>query len=108
MTPLPTIASIQHKVAERYRVRVSSLREPRPLGTGRVGRNTRRINRARQVAMCLATRLTDHSLNRIGYFHGDRDHSTVIHACRVVEKRRRKDRRLHNALRLITLELVRK
>jgi chromosomal replication initiator protein len=58
--------------------------------------------------MCLATRLTDHSIGRIGHYFGGRDHSTVIHACRVVEKRCRRDRRLRNRLRRITLELIRR
>jgi chromosomal replication initiator protein len=106
VTPLPTIASIQKATAARYRVSVSSMREPRPSGRART--NTRRVCRARQVAMCLSARLTDHSLVRIGHFFGGRDHSTVIHACREVEKRRAKDQRLHNAMRRITLELVRR
>jgi chromosomal replication initiator protein len=103
MTPLPTVFEIQRIVSRASRVRVSSLRAP----FGCV-RNGRRIARARQLSMCLAARLTDHSLNRIGHFHGRRDHSTVVHACRVVERRCRRDARLRNRMRRLTLELIRR
>ena len=41
----------------------------------------------RQEAMYLAKKLTPLSLPNIGHLFGNRDHSTVIHACRQVEKR---------------------
>jgi len=47
----------------------------------------REIVRARQIAMYLAKRLTDHSLKTIGLHFGGRDHSTVIHANNTVEDR---------------------
>jgi chromosomal replication initiator protein len=100
--PLPTISEIQLAVAKSSRVRVDSIRAP--FGARR---NPRRIAWARQLAICLADRLTEHSRSRIGHFFGGRDHSTVWHACQAVEKRRRRDRRLHNRMRRITLELVR-
>lgn len=101
-TPLPTIAMIQRAVAEQYRVRPVTMREPRAEGN-----NPRRVSRARQVAMTLAVRMTDHSLSRIGHFFGGRDHTTVIYACQTVEQRRSKDRRLHNTMRRLTLNLLR-
>jgi chromosomal replication initiator protein len=97
------VADIQTAVAKRYRIRPSRMKEPDALGSRK-----RRVARARQVAMSLSVQLTDHSLVRIGHFFGGRDHSTVIYACREVEKRRRKDRRIHNRMRAITLELLRK
>ncbi len=41
---------------------------------------------ARQVAMYLAKECTDSSLKTIGLHFGGRDHSTVIHAIRLIEK----------------------
>jgi chromosomal replication initiator protein len=40
----------------------------------------------RQFAMLLARRHSGKSLEQIGKFFGDRDHSTVIHACRRLER----------------------
>lgn len=41
----------------------------------------------RQVAMYLTRKLTKRSLPAIGKAFGDRDHTTVIHAIRAVERR---------------------
>jgi chromosomal replication initiator protein len=41
----------------------------------------------RQVAMFLCRRLTQNSLAEIGQKFGGRDHGTVLHACRLVERR---------------------
>ncbi len=46
---------------------------------------------ARQVVMFLGRELTDLSLLSIGQHIGGRDHTTVIHACRQVEKRMKND-----------------
>jgi len=40
----------------------------------------------RQCAMLLARDLTGKSLAQIGKFFGDRDHSTVVHACRRLQE----------------------
>lgn len=95
------INDIQNAVARQYRVLPSRMKQPDGQGSRK-----RRIARARQVAMCLSVQLTDHSLVRIGHYFGGRDHSTVIHACRAVEQRRRKDGRIHRRLRALTLELA--
>jgi len=49
-------------------------------------RRTRSLARARQVGMSLAKELTDHSLPEIGHAFGGRDHTTVLHACRVIRE----------------------
>jgi len=46
---------------------------------------------ARQVAMYLARELTDASLVNIGLHFAGRDHSTVIHACRTIERKKEED-----------------
>lgn len=100
-----TIASIQRTVAREYRVPLRSMREPDGLGARKPGRS-----HPRQVAMAMAALLTEHSLNRIGYYFGGRDHSTVIYATRAVHERRvkggRAGRKIHKTMRRVTLELV--
>jgi chromosomal replication initiator protein len=49
-------------------------------------RKAQRVARPRQIAMFLAKELTSRSLPVIGHAF-DRDHTTVMHACRVVELR---------------------
>jgi chromosomal replication initiator protein len=44
------------------------------------------LARPRMLAMALAKELTEHSLPEIGDQFGGRDHTTVLHACRVVRE----------------------
>ncbi|MBT5831481.1 MAG: chromosomal replication initiator protein DnaA, partial [Candidatus Latescibacteria bacterium] len=46
---------------------------------------------ARHVSMYLSKSLTGAPLKAIGVQFGNRDHTTVIHACRSVEKKLSKD-----------------
>jgi chromosomal replication initiator protein len=98
----PLVADIKRAVAKRYRVPLATMSAP----SGSFHR--RRYAWPRQVAILLSTRLTEHSYVRIGQFFGGRDHSTIIYACQAVEERRRKNPRLHNSLRRLTLELIRR
>jgi chromosomal replication initiator protein len=50
-------------------------------------KKTQNIAQARQAAMYLSRTLTKKSLKAIGDEFGGRDHSTVIHACNLIEKR---------------------
>ena len=72
-----TIQSIQKEVALHFDVRIAEM-------TAR-GRKAD-IAFARQVAMYLSRTMTDHSLVEIGRAFG-RDHGTIIHAVRKVERR---------------------
>ena len=69
---------VQKKVAEYFDLRLADL-------NGR--RRTKQIAAPRQIAMFLARELTDASLKDIGYAFGGRDHGTVIHACKQVNKK---------------------
>lgn len=74
--PYITIASIIAEVCDYYGV------TPREI----CSKSRRRpIVRYRQMACYLAKRLTIRSYPEIGRKIGDRDHSTVIHACRVID-----------------------
>jgi chromosomal replication initiator protein len=55
------------------------------------GRGTKEVAQARQLAMFLMKELTSASLKTIGQRFGGRDHSTVVHAIKTIEKAMGKD-----------------
>jgi len=55
------------------------------------GRGTKEVAQARQLAMFLMKELTSASLKTIGQRFGGRDHSTVVHAIKTIEKAIEKD-----------------
>jgi len=67
------IEDIQRKTAEFYKLEVRDLHSKE---------RSRRVARPRQVAMYLSRELTMRSLPEIGRRFGNRDHTTVLHACR--------------------------
>jgi chromosomal replication initiator protein len=81
---LVTVENIQKMVAEYFKIRVADLLSKR---------RNRSITRPRQIAMALSKELTKHSLPEIGDAFGGRDHTTVLHACRVVKDLRDSDAR---------------
>lgn len=81
---LVSIENIQKMVAEYFKIRVADLLSKR---------RNRSITRPRQMAMALSKELTKHSLPEIGDAFGGRDHTTVLHACRVVKDLRDSDTR---------------
>ena len=74
---LVTIENIQKTVAEYYKMKVADLLSKR---------RNRSVARPRQMAMALAKELTNHSLPEIGDAFGGRDHTTVLHACRMINE----------------------
>src|SRR5271166_3438066 len=77
-----TIEQIQKTVAEHFEVRPADM-------TGK--RRTANIVFPRQVAMYLARRHTKASLQQIGETFGRRDHGTVLHACKTVSVRMKRE-----------------
>jgi len=73
---------IQKTVCEYYGLKPQEIKAKK---------RTRDIAFPRQVAMYLCKTLTDSSLSDIGKSFGGKDHSTVIHACKLIEKRRKDD-----------------
>src|SRR5262245_31964791 len=94
---LVTVENIQKTVAEYFKIRVADLLSKR---------RSRSITRPRQVAMALSKELTNHSLPEIGDAFGGRDHTTVLHACRVIKELRETQTRMNedylNLLRTLT------
>lgn len=78
------------------------LRRPELIGRKR----SRSVSHPRQVGMYLARRLTPMSLEEIGLHFGGRDHSTVLHAERVIEKSRRTDEQTAETLSTLTRQLL--
>src|SRR5512147_2053998 len=73
---------VQKIVAESYGVKIADLKSKR---------RTKAVVLPRQVAMYLCRTLAGSSLPEIGNFFGGKDHSTVIHACKVIEDKKEKD-----------------
>jgi len=94
---LITIENIQKTVCEYYKIRMAELLSKR---------RPRSIARPRQMAMALCKELTQHSLPEIGDAFGGRDHTTVLHACRTIDRLCETDGRLREdkvkLLRLLT------
>jgi len=74
---LISVDNIQRTVAEYYKIKMTDMISKR---------RNRSIARPRQMAMCLSKDLTNHSLPEIGTMYGDRDHTTVLHACRTINE----------------------
>jgi chromosomal replication initiator protein len=85
-----TIDEIQRRVSEHYKIRQAEMVS---------ARRAREVARPRQVAMYLAKQLTPRSLPEIGRKFGGRDHTTVIHAVRQIERLRGCDTDIDNDVR---------
>jgi chromosomal replication initiator protein len=81
-----SVDGIQKTVAEYFKLKISDMHSKK---------RSRNIARPRQVAMCLAKDLTPMSLPEIGEAFGNRDHTTVLHACRTISTLRKKDSALN-------------
>lgn len=79
-----------------------SVRLPELIGRKR----SRSLSYPRQLGMYLARKLTPLSLEEIGGYFGGRDHSTVLHAERVIEADRRHDSETAETLSLLTRQLL--
>ena len=91
-----SIDDIQTRVSDHYRIRKAEMTS---------ARRAREVARPRQVAMYLAKQLTPRSLPEIGRKFGGRDHTTVIHAVKTIEKLRAADAELDADLALLTRQL---
>ncbi|MBI3903914.1 MAG: chromosomal replication initiator protein DnaA [Nitrosomonadales bacterium] len=91
-----SIENIQKTVADFYRIKISDLLSKK---------RTRIIARPRQIAMCLARELTPLSLPEIGIAFGDRDHTTVMYACKIVENLRNSDTAFNTDFNLLNQTL---
>ncbi len=93
-----TIDQIQKKVAEHFNLRLTDMTSKR---------RTANIAFPRQVAMYLARRHTKASLDQIGETFGGRDHGTVLHACKIVSVRMKKEDQVRQAIVRLDTQLDR-
>ncbi|GAB5488943.1 MAG: chromosomal replication initiator protein DnaA [Parasphingorhabdus sp.] len=91
-----TIDEIQRTVCEYYRLERNEMSSKR---------RARAVARPRQVAMYLAKVMTPRSYPEIGRKFGGRDHSTVIHAVKLVEQLRGEDSEMDNDVRMLLRQL---
>jgi len=91
-----SIDSIQKTVASFYNISVSDLKSSKKLKIYAL---------PRQIAMYLCRTMTPSSFPEIGEKFGGKDHSTVIHAFRQIEKKLTEDRELKDAIENIRSQL---
>jgi chromosomal replication initiator protein len=77
-----TVENIQKTICDYFNVRVADLKAKR---------RTKNIALPRQVAMYLCRKYTETSFPAIGDKFGGRDHSTVIHASKTIERKIKED-----------------
>lgn len=91
-----TIDEIIKKVSEFYGV------EPNSINTRS---RKREVVQVRQVAMFLAKKYLDMSTSKIGQYIGNRDHATVLHACKAVTNLAETDKQFRCELNQIEISL---
>jgi chromosomal replication initiator protein len=92
----PTVERITRRVGAFFRVEPKQLQSRQRYAT---------IMLPRQLSMYLARQLTELSLGQIGQYFGGRDHTTVLHACRKVERALTTDALLSGTLRQLEADL---
>lgn len=88
-----TIDEIQRKVAEHYNIKISDMSSEKRM---------RSIARPRQVAMYLAKSFTSKSFVEIGRKFGGKDHTTVMHALKTIEKLKQSDAEISEDLHILS------
>ncbi|WP_053226603.1 chromosomal replication initiator protein DnaA [Solirubrobacter soli] len=91
-----TVQEIQEQTCEAFGITMDAL-----LSSSRA----QPVAFARQVAMYLSRELTDVSLPAIGRAFGNRNHTTVMHACKRTAERIATDKEAYEAVRKLTREL---
>lgn len=92
----PDVKTIQRAVSQHFGIPVETLKAKTRIS---------RVVRARQVAIYITRELTDSSLVQIGKNFGGRDHSTILHACKKIERELQNDPTLGRKLEAIREDL---
>ncbi len=93
-----TVEKIRDVVCEYYNLSVDAISTKS---------RKREVVQARQIAMYLSKQLTKNSLASIGFAIGQRDHATVLHACKIVNDQMDIDKNFRNSVKEIE-ELLKK
>ncbi|NLE30417.1 MAG: chromosomal replication initiator protein DnaA [Phycisphaerae bacterium] len=92
-----TIDQIVEAVTKQFNVKVTELQSKR---------RNKTLALPRQVCMFLARQMTRWSLEEIGGYFGGRDHSTVLHAAKTIQKTLENDPSLRNTIETIARNLT--
>ena len=84
-----TVENIQKTICDYFNIRLGDLKAKR---------RTQNIALPRQVAMYLCRKYTETSFPAIGDKFGGRDHSTVIHASKTIERKIKEDPHMQNTI----------
>jgi len=88
-----SIEEIQKKVAEHYNIKMSDMSS---------SKRTRSVSRPRQIAMYLSKNLTSKSFIEIGRKFGGKDHTTVMHGLKTIDKLKETDSELAEDLHILS------
>ena len=92
-----SIEDVQKAISEQFQMKVSDLKSKR---------RTKNIVFPRQIAMYLCRELTKASFPEIGETFGGKDHSTVIHSCKQIEKEKEKDIHLKTTIENLIKKII--
>jgi chromosomal replication initiator protein len=92
-----TVEEIIKKVSSHFNIKISDIKSPKRL---------KAIVLPRQIAMYISRQLTSCSYPEIGERFGGKDHSTIIHAIRKIEKIMEDDFQLRNTIENIKKEMT--
>jgi len=90
------VEDIQAAVAKRFQIKISDLKSKK---------RTQQLVVPRHIGMYICRELTDLSFPEIGRYFGGRDHSTVIHGCKQIEKDKAEDLHIRTAIQSIIAEM---
>ncbi|MCK5214404.1 MAG: chromosomal replication initiator protein DnaA [Candidatus Omnitrophica bacterium] len=91
-----SIEMIQKSVSDLFHISLSDLKGKR---------RSRNIILPRQIAMFLTRQLTNSSFPEIGNAFGGKDHTTIMHSCRKINKEIQDNRELRNTVEKLTTSL---
>jgi chromosomal replication initiator protein len=84
-----TLDAVQEVVGAKFHIKVSEMKSKR---------RTKALVHPRQVAMFLCREITQQSYPEIARHFGGKDHTTIMHACRQIEKARENNPELQRTL----------
>ncbi len=96
--PSITIEFVQRVVARHFNLKVHDLKSARKLKS---------VTLPRQIAMYLCREHTNNSYPHIGEEFGGRDHSTAIHAIKVIKLKLKDDNTVRSAVAVLEKEILR-
>jgi len=93
----PSVKDIKRCVAQHFNLTFADLESPRRFA---------KIVRPRQIAFYLARKLTTRSFPDIGRRFGNKDHTTILHACKLIARKMETDPQLAQTVRCLEEQLT--